>query len=149
MRNSELGTQGDMSRAGQQCGLQGHALWTAGAVIQPPSLLRWEGSQPLPCTQCFILVAFKWLPAVSGRIGESINTSSHCQAQSSLEGCRTGFAGSAISVSCFQARQVSQQAVVWAGCGQAGMLHSTETCSGLKVTIWGGGFAPEGLARQR
>jgi len=33
--------------------------------------------------------------------------------------------------------------------GQAAMLLSTETCSGLGSGIWGGFFAREGLARQR
>lgn len=59
-----------------------------------------------------------------------------------------GFAVSAVSVSCFGAlpglgSRGGQDA------GQAGMLLSTETGSGLGADIWGGIFALEGLARQR
>lgn len=60
-----------------------------------------------------------------------------------------GFAVSALSVSCFGALPGLGGSRSGQDAGQAGMLLSTETGSGLGADIWGGFFALEGLARQR
>lgn len=56
-----------------------------------------------------------------------------------------GFAVSAVSVSCFGALPGLGGSRSGQDAGQAGMLLSTETGSGLGADIWGGFFALEGL----